>query len=509
MPEKNPTPEEVAAAVTELDSLLTFATPKSCAPDLLAIGVLTLPMLVRSKDQRKFHRAVHMVQPPVIAGRVCMRYIVTDAEMSALAGPEKEYRDKSRKPGLTPKEAVAIDNATHGDILVVPAVPRGQLRKLLSNATHGPLGAGCVLKIMSWFQVATTMLPTTPFIAYGDDDTFWAITRWVGTLTALSVVEPETRYVYAGAMQYHDYWDLRTMTSHGWFWTLPQAGRGYLTDFKEETSNPLEADEAAKQRAAPFQRPYPMAHGLGVVVSRALAADLPHAKAVSDFLKFYEEFLLTKMGREQAARIKTSPKCRLGTDSTTGNWIAALQKPVVAVDILNFNQNWPWPLPNRCHGPQASKELANLHTFHLYGHKASDATYWIHLHNYTTKLHTSGPNENWPNPRLRCRHAPDSSTARALMDRLLSGQVVAEVKPLRPGQLRVGWLNKHAREFPRVPGEDPWRNRTRLDLPDWLYCGVMCLAKCSDLDPGAEGGGKECGQVCQLEWPDLRRRRRR
>ena len=163
MPEKNPTPEEVAAAVTELDSLLTFATPKSCAPDLLAIGVLTLPMLVRSKDQRKFHRAVHMVQPPVIAGRVCMRYIVTDAEMSALAGPEKEYRDKSRKPGLTPKEAVAIDNATHGDILVVPAVPRGQLRKLLSNATHGPLGAGCVLKIMSWFHVATTMLPTTPF----------------------------------------------------------------------------------------------------------------------------------------------------------------------------------------------------------------------------------------------------------------------------------------------------------------------------------------------------------
>ena len=50
----------------------------------------------------------------------------------------------------------------------------------------------------------------------------------------------------------------------------------------------------------------------------------------------------------------------------------ALDEPVVAVDLLNFNMNWPWPLNNRCHGNHSDEELNNLHAFHLYGNVAKD-----------------------------------------------------------------------------------------------------------------------------------------
>ena len=46
--------------------------------------------------------------------------------------------------------------------------------------------------------------------------------------------------------------------------------------------------------------------------------------------------------------------------------------PLVAVDLLNFNMNWPWPLPSRSSGPKAFGELHDLHAFHLYGKVAAD-----------------------------------------------------------------------------------------------------------------------------------------
>jgi hypothetical protein len=168
------------------------------------------------------------------------------------------------------------------------------------------------------------------------------------------------------------------------------------------------------------------AHGLGVVVSHALAHQLPVSTSVADFFLLYAVWLRTPIGRKDMVprpaalarsyalrcplvphadrthghghdgqphapheRLTAPPlrmhacvsrvhahshathcltpqerrrkdKCRLGTDSTFGAWVAALadetanlaESPaLVGVDLLNFNMNWPWPLPNRCHGP--------------------------------------------------------------------------------------------------------------------------------------------------------------
>jgi len=367
------------------------------------------------------------------------------------------------------------------------------------NSTHGPLGAGCVLKILAWLQMATKMLPHTPFVAYGDDDTFWALTRVAESLSLLSALEPTSRRIYAGAMQYHDFWDLNKMTTHGWFWTLRDAAKGFARDFNATNALPPGADATMQSSGAPYQRPYPMAHGLGVLLSRALARELPRALVVSNFLSLYEAWLQSEKGVYEQRKIKASPKCRLGTDSTLGSWVMALRKPVVAVDMLNFNQNWPWPLPNRCHGSEASLELANLHAFHLYGTKATDPAYWLHLHNLT-KRHTSAIDVQ--QPRLRCRHARDSPTARALLSRLMASNKAQKA------MTRGSWLDSVADAFPRSEAANEaalWLDLKRLDPPDWLFCGVLCIRQCKDNELGNSGEAQECGKRCQGEWPGLRR----
>ena len=246
-----------------------------CDPELLAIGVLTMPKTVRSPRQRTYHRAVHLAQSPVhSSGRVCLRYIVTTAELAALT--EHEARNLS------------AENSTHGDLLPLPAVPHGALRQAI-DAADAPLGANCVLKILSWLQYAAAHL-RAPFVAYGDDDTFWGLSRTMQTLVVLrqAMLQPgnaSSLLLYGGAMQYHAFWDFQKMVAHGYYWTFPTAGRQFLKEYAEGAAMPFNADASARERAAPFHRPFPMAHGHAVITSVALAAELPRAATVVDFVR--------------------------------------------------------------------------------------------------------------------------------------------------------------------------------------------------------------------------------
>ena len=322
--------------------------------------------------------------------------------------------------------------------------------------------------------------------------------------------DPFHNRIYMGAMQYHDYWDFNDMKSHGWFWTLPMAVDGYRKSYQPEATAPrnTNASAAVLAHAARFQRPYPMAHGLGVMVSHALARELPQSESVADFMAFYEGWLMdTYSVRGKGARIRAashalSKKCLLGTDSTMGAWVMALRAPVIAVDVLNFQMNWPWPLPNRCHGPEAARELSNLHTFHFYGKVASDPRYWLQLHNATT-VH-GAKQRKLSEPRLRCRAAKDSLSAQGLL-RLLAS--TAKLQVAAPGELAGGFLDQQAKVHPRnthvmTEGQGQrviirekherrswWDDRDRLDPPDWIFCGIKCIG---------------VGGPCQREWPGLR-----
>ena len=106
--------------VKDLEQSITI--PSACStggPSLLAIGVLTMPILVRTPDQRRYHRAVHYSQSAMRAGRICMRYLVSESEMARL------------KPAAS--AVVADENATHSDLLVLPDVPRGPLESTFES----------------------------------------------------------------------------------------------------------------------------------------------------------------------------------------------------------------------------------------------------------------------------------------------------------------------------------------------------------------------------------------
>lgn len=282
------------ASEAQLTSMLDHARenwPNGRAPcqqePLLAIGVLTLPVLVRTPELRRYHRAVHYTQAPVAQGRVCLRYLVSGVEMY----------------NLTHKAASAVreENGTFGDMLVLPSVPHGPIRRAVADAKSGPLGAGCVLKVLSWLQHAAEVEPMAPFIAYGDDDTFWALTRVQETLLAMQPREAFRLDMYMGAMQYHGFWDFAKMTSAGWYWTLPAAGKGYAADFKASTAMPMDANQATQSIAHLFHRPYPMAHGMGVIVSNALGRRMGRAPAIANFLHLYEAWLLhSSIGQMEA-----------------------------------------------------------------------------------------------------------------------------------------------------------------------------------------------------------------
>ena len=233
---------------------------------------------------------------------------------------------------------------------------------------------------------------------------------------------------YAGAMQYHSWLDLNTMHSKGWHFNLPGAAKEFESGFNETAARiaHVNGSQATVRHASRrFFRPYPMAHGLGVLVSHALAKQLPVSSAVVDFFALYNLWLATNAAKTDRELNGPTAKCRLGTDSFVGAWISALTDepssntgrvdPLIGVDLLNFNQAWPWPLPLRCHGPNAFNELNDVHAFHLYGGVAADPSMWIHLHNASMHSEAQLLEETVKGPAFRLkaalRHVTHSSTA--------------------------------------------------------------------------------------------------
>ena len=492
--------------VKDLEQSITI--PSACStggPSLLAIGVLTMPILVRTPDLRRYHRAVHYSQSAMRAGRICMRYLVSESEMARL------------KPAAS--AVVADENATHSDLLVLPDVPRGPLRKHLPNP-GGVRGAGCVLKILAWFQHASRALVKAPFVAYADDDTFWSLARVEQTLSLLRSAAGEADLfrvrVYAGAMQYHSWLDLSTMHSKGWHFNLPGAAKEFESGFNETAARiaHVNSSQATVRHASRrFFRPYPMAHGLGVIVSHALAKQLPVSSAVVDFFALYNLWLTTDAAKTDRELNGPTAKCRLGTDSFVGAWISALTDepssntgrvdPLIGVDLLNFNQAWPWPLPLRCHGPNAFNELNDVHAFHLYGGVAADPSMWIHLHNASMHSEAQRLEETVKGPALRlkagapgardaqlyCRHAKDDSIgegAKALLDDWLTRGVAANGSETPTVRMRRKYIGS---EWVRERGK----------FREWVYCGVRCL--------GARvAASTKLNCFAPEAWPHVRRR---
>lgn len=471
------TTREASSSSTQLATLLAGASDhhhqpqRACQPTLLAIGVLTLPVSgkwdrtrgnLSTSTLRSYHRSVHYAQSAVRDGRVCLRYVVTASE------GDRAAHAKLKK-----------ENATHGDVLVVPSVPDGALQSVLG--TSPPLGSGCVLKILSWLQQAAARWPAAPFLAYADDDTFWALSRVTSSLAWLPLRDVQTHRIYMGAMQYHAFWDFQSMVAHGWYWTFPTAGHAFKREFTPARALPLGASGDTAEHAQRFHRPFAMAHGHAVILSAALARALPHAPTVAAFMRTYAQWAASPLGRGHASRIRRSHKCFIGGDVTIGGWIGAMHSatshapehaPIVAIDMLNFNMMWPWPLLNRSFGKDAARELDNMHAFHLQGASAADPRVWMHLHNVTTAADeaegtlTTPPHYEPGRPRLRCRHSRQAhEAARSLLDRW----VMANVSQPRERSSR-------------------WLDRSTV-LKQWLFCGLACRERTR--------------ASCQREWIGL------
>ena len=501
---------------------------------MLALGVLTMPVLVRSPLQRRHHRAVHYAQAPVRQGRVCLNYVISDAEL------------KSRT--IVERDAVLDENRTFGDLLLVPAVPRGPLRHLLYKypqltPTAGaptksqlqliqsvpPAGAGCVYKILSWLQHISHVAPSVPFVAYTDDDTFWGLTRVVQTLSLLRPAEAHRNRIYAGAMQYHSWYDFRQMNIRGWHFTLPGAVHMFTSsregfDPRNTTHMlPPGASQAQFDMAARhFFKPYPMAHGLGVLLSQGLSRQMATSPAVVAFMELYHVWLESPLGAPVAKAEREAPtaprKCRLGTDSTFGAWLRAHASwtadggrdtsggrggsadprnrtastassavaiandgPIIGVDLLNFNMNWPWPLPNRCHGEHANQELNDLHAFHLYGKVAANPSFWEHLHRHVTLVHERGGGEQ----RGPADAAMEVATARPNGDDELLAMVAKATgrdapvasPPPPPGAAPPPRLYcKHGEDCPEMPGSASTPPRqARDDAPQTMAASLPAV----------------------------------
>lgn len=465
-----------------------------CQPSLLAIGVLSMPAPARSK-QRLWHRAAHGSQGPVRASRICFRYLFSDAEMAGLASMENDE--------------IAAENATHGDLLQLPDVPRGPLRRVVTAPTAAR-GGQCVLKILAWLQHATRH-SSAPFVAYGDDDTFWGVQRVDGTFSLLRDIfgkggrDGRRLRLYAGAMQFHSWWDHREMKAHGWGFSMPEAARDFETSFNAarampplNSSHTSDDRERIWRRARRFHRPYAMAHGLGVILSRALAMQVPASTAVTDFFALYRLWLESPaaLDDDEMKRAATASKCRLGTDSTFGALVAALADenagwPLVALDMLNFNMNWPWPLPNRAYGDRAQQELNDLHAFQLYAGASNSPVAWMHLYNISVGHEAMPAASATAEPRLHCRHAPDALSSAALLRHLVERGVARNVSDA-PRKRGAGWLARHPHAAPPTSSA---QQQPRLDPHEWLFCGIECLEE-----------GRGTAAKCQRAWSGLRRR---
>lgn len=234
---------------------------------LLELGVLTTPRPYHHDMKRMYHRAAHYAQASVAVGRVRLRYLLTERELS------------------TEVRLIRIENQTFGDMLAVPTVPHG----LPFEQLKAPAGAGCVAKVLSWLQLATTQL-RAPWVAYGDDDTFFALWRFDELLTALAhqaAFNPQAQSLYAGAMQYHVFWSFRLMQRKGWTFYFPDAWDLFTID--AEARAQMRNSSRSVRR---LTHPYAMAHGMGTLMSAHLARQLCKSAVVDSFLRSYQMFVV-------------------------------------------------------------------------------------------------------------------------------------------------------------------------------------------------------------------------
>lgn len=264
---------------------------------------------------------------------------------------------------------------------------------------------------------------------------------------------------------------------------------------------------------------------LAAVVSRSLCMELVHGSLCAH--------IVAKIGAGPPQLDRHRFTHHRHTSHTCS---VAPQVPIIAVDLLNFNMFWPWPLFNRIHGPKRVEELMNLHAFHLHWTVATNASFWMHLHNYSTVIHVpclrlerrgslppptvpllptysrdhvfycwcyqeSLPVAPLTSPRLRCRHAPDAVVARQILDRWVRTNIslngggpgrwmAAQVKQTFE-KSSISSSSGSSRGGASVPPDaDPQLPRQRLLPDDYLYCGMVCLPNTVH---------------CQKEWSELRR----
>lgn len=97
-----------------------------------------------------------------------------------------------------------------------------------------------------------------------------------------------------------------------------------------------------------LSHPWAMAHGLAVISSQALARQLLRSEDVRAFFRLYKTYFDTgEKGKASVGQASRERKCYIGTDTTIGLLVSFLPA-VAAVDMINFEMNWPWPLPSRC-----------------------------------------------------------------------------------------------------------------------------------------------------------------
>ena len=118
-------------------------------------------------------------------------------------------------------------------------------------------------------------LPSSPFVSYADDDTFWELTRVEQALSQIDPANAMRNRIYMGAMQYHGLWNFKTMGVEGWHFRFSQAVDRHDKLFApspNETAStkmmqedryatrylPHNATAAMKDAARYLLRPYPM-----------------------------------------------------------------------------------------------------------------------------------------------------------------------------------------------------------------------------------------------------------
>jgi len=103
---------------------------------VLAIGALTVPVLICTPSQPRYRRDAHRSQSTMHKGIVCMTCLVAGLEIAGLTELQKRM--------------LIVENMTHGvgDMMMAPGVPFGLLWRSLRSPGR-IRGGGCAFKILS------------------------------------------------------------------------------------------------------------------------------------------------------------------------------------------------------------------------------------------------------------------------------------------------------------------------------------------------------------------------